>query len=91
MPERLFLKSFATAGGTLTLVLSTGETVVLDAMSKRRDLAGGFSEHEARVSRGDDHFDVRTLVDAGGNIVRVIAGIGPIDDDWYEIPREPEA
>ena len=90
MPERLFLKSIAAEGGTLMLELSVGGPVVLDAMTKRRELPGGLSEHEAVVTRGDDHFDVRTLVDDAGTIVRVIAGAGAIPDNWYENPGQAE-
>jgi len=91
MPGKLFLKSIACADGTLTLELSVGEPVVLDDMMKRRDLPGGLAEHTATVSRGDDHFNVRTVVDAAGNITQVIAGASTIPDDWHAPPDVPEA
>ena len=91
MPGKLFVKSIACAGNTLTLELSVGEPVVLDNLVKRRDLPGGLTEHAAAVSRGDDHFNVRTVVDAEGNITRVIASASSIPDDWYTAPDVSEA
>jgi len=89
MPEKLFLKRVACAGGTLTLELAVGTPVVLDDLEKRRDLDGGCTEHGATVSRDDDSFEVRTITDAGGNITRIIASSEPISDDWYETLDTP--
>ncbi|HUV40079.1 MAG TPA: hypothetical protein VMY39_10715 [Planctomycetota bacterium] len=90
MSTRLFLKSIACTGGTVTLELAAGEPVVLTDMAKRRDLPGGLAEHAASVTRGDDAFEVRTVVDVDGNITRVIAGTDAIADDWYETPDHDE-
>ena len=88
MAEKLFLKRVACSGGTVTLELAVGTSVVLDDLAKRRDLPGGFVEHGVTVSRDDDSFDVRTLTDGFGNITRIIASVDPIPDDWCENPTE---
>ena len=88
MAEKLFLKRVACSGGTLTLELAVGTPVVLDDLAKRRDLPGGFVEHAVAVSRDDDSFDIRTMVDPAGNITRIIASSKRIPDDWYKAPDE---
>jgi len=89
MSEKLFLKTIHCAGGTLTLELAVGTSVVLDDLEKRRDLPGGRTEHAVTVSRDGEHFDVRTVVDADGSITKVVASSVPIPDDWHERLETP--
>ena len=84
MSDRLFVSSVACAGGRMTLEFTVGTPVVLENLQKRRDLPGGLVEHGVTVSRDDDHFDVRTVVDSDGSIIKVIVSSERIPDDWYD-------
>lgn len=86
MSAKLFLDSAECVDGRLVLGFSVGAAVVMTGAEKRRDLPEGLGEYALTVSRGEDHFEVRTVADADGNVSKVIASSGCIPDDWHEAP-----
>ena len=84
MAAKLFVDSVECVDGRLVLGFSVGAPVVLSGADKRRDLSEGRGEYVMTVSSGEDHFELRTVADVGGNVTKVIASSGSIREDWHE-------
>jgi hypothetical protein len=84
MAKKLFLSSVRVEDGQVLLGFSPGRTVSIGESQVRRELPDGITEHAASLTDGDDRFDLRTLVDADGRILKAVASAEPISEDWYE-------
>ncbi len=91
MADKLFVRRIDVKDGEVLLGFAVGAAVEIRDVAKRRDLPGGLAEHSATFVRGEDRFELRAIADGAGKISHVIAGVGPVSDDWFETSGAPDA
>jgi hypothetical protein len=84
MSAKLFLGSVECVEGKVLLGFTAGTPVAMADSRKLRDLGDGLAEYSVTVSAKGGRFDVRTVTDRAGCVVKVIASSEPIPDDWHE-------
>ena len=84
MADSLFLSSVRVEDGEARLGFAPGRAVTLGEAALVRERPDGTREYAMTLSADGEQFELRTLADADGRVVRVCAGAGSVPDDWCD-------